>query len=98
MADPIILYNVCGKCHGDGQFPNPYTDFYGNLVQPEETVTCPQCNGTGQGPYGFIPATFQEQIDDMQSKIDGTFNKVKQVFNDCKDILKACDDILKLLE
>lgn len=99
MADPITLYNICGKCHGDGQFPNAYIDpITGEVVQPEETVDCPDCDGTGKQSYGLIPASYQEQIDGMQSTINTINSNLLAVDTNVKTAIELCEKILKIVE
>ena len=81
MADPIQIYEVCGKCHGDGQFPNDYVDpTTGEVIPPEETYTCNWCAGSGVLLLGLIPASFQEQIDDMQDQVNDVLDKCNDIF------------------
>ena len=82
MADPIIIYTECGKCWGDGQFPNPYLDFYGNLTEPESTIDCPKCGGTGRIATQFISSDVQTQLDDMQSTINDIMDKCNDIFEE----------------
>jgi hypothetical protein len=68
MATAMEIYRVCGKCHGDGQFPNTYIDFYGNVVEPEETVPCPACDGAGKILSLSIEAELNEQLENIVTK------------------------------
>ena len=82
MANPIILYSVCGKCHGDGQFPNAYIDFHGDVVEPESTVDCPSCDGMGRIAVRFIDTSIFED----------TLDKVSDVLDKCSDILEKLNE------
>ena len=85
MADPIKIYQVCGKCHGDGQFPNAYIDFYGNVVEPEETVDCPRCGGDGIIEGLLIDGDLRSFLEDIVSKVDD----IEGVVEEIKDIVEA---------
>ena len=84
MADLIEVTKKCDRCGGDGIFPNMEKDpITGEMFPPENPVACTECSGTGYQTVGYLPASFQEQIDDIQSTIN--------------DILVKCNDIFEKL-
>lgn len=79
MANPIEIYQVCGKCHGDGQFPNAYIDFEGNIVEPETTVDCPQCEGVGRLTIMTIDGDLRGILKDILGKCDDNAEKLIEI-------------------
>lgn len=80
MADPIILYRTCGKCWGDGQFPNAYLNYQGELTQPESTADCPDCAGTGRIATHFMDGDIREYFDDIIDKVNDVMDKCNDIF------------------
>lgn len=45
---------TCQRCGGDGIWPNPYYNYQGELVDPDNPGPCPYCDGEGLIEYGVI--------------------------------------------
>ena len=86
MADSINIFRECGKCHGDGLFPNAYIDFEGYVVEPEETYPCPRCAGEGKLKIGSVSDILQGQLDDIEDKINDVLDKCRDIFEKLNEL------------
>jgi len=75
----IQIFESCGKCHGDGQFPNAYINFQGEVVQPESTVDCPNCEGTGKLHCFMMSVEFSSAFDDLVDKVNDCLDKLNDI-------------------
>lgn len=76
MADPIEIYDICGRCHGDGQYPNAYINFQGEITQPESTIDCTSCNGAGRIATHFLDGSIRDLFSDIMDKCDDILDKI----------------------
>jgi len=83
MATIITITKECGRCGGDGQFPNPDNDpVSGDLVEPESTIDCTLCLGTGVKTKFTFDGSLLDDIFDKVNDVKEKVDEIKEVVDE----------------